>query len=249
MSSTFSATDIDGTLVGCPKGLAAFATFRDERPELLYGVATGRSLHAALDILETEGAPLPAVMIVAVGSEVYWRDECGIRYRQDEAWARHIGIGWQRKAVDALVMRQPGFVRQPALEQRRHKLAYFVDPAEGEAHVALLRETLRDAGLRCSVIHSHGKFVDVLPERANKGRAVEFVARTAGISLSDVVAAGDSGNDIDMLRAIGNAVIVANHRDGITDRHDLRHAYVARNACAGGIVEGLKHFERAMAHG
>ena len=241
------ATDIDGTLVGCARSLGEFDAWRLERPDMLYGVATGRSLHSALDVLEQEGAPLPSLMIVAVGAEIYWREPTGGRYRQDETWTRHIDEGWQRQSIDDLVMELPGFVRQPALEQRRHKLSYFVDETIGAECVERLREALIWNGLKASVVHSHGRFVDVLPERANKGSAVAWVAQTLGIPDAHVFVSGDSGNDIDMLRTIANPVIVANHRDGITALPELAHAYVAAGECAGGIMEGVEHYERISA--
>ena len=243
------ATDIDGTLVGCQRSLDKFADWRGERTDMLYGIATGRSLHAALDVLEREGAPLPCLMIVAVGSEIYWRERGGVHYSKDESWSRHLEDGWRRREVDAFVMRQSGFVRQPALEQRRHKLAYFVDEDGGAERVEALREALWLVGLKASVIYSHGRFVDVLPARANKGLAVEWVARELGIERANIFVSGDSGNDIDMLRRAANPIIVANHRDGITAIPQLSHAYVAVSECAGGIIEGIEHFERELQPG
>ena len=238
------ATDIDGTLVGCARSLDEFHAWRLDRPDMLYGVATGRSLHSALDVLEQEGAPLPSLMIVAVGAEIYWREPNGVGYRQDEDWAEHIDEGWQRQLIDDLVMALPGFVRQPALEQRRHKLSYFVDETIGAECVERLREALVWNGLKACVVHSHGRFVDVLPPRANKGLAVSWVARKLGIPDGDVFVSGDSGNDTDMLGTIANPIIVANHRDGITALPELAHAYVAAGECAGGIMEGVEHYER-----
>ena len=235
------ATDIDGTLVGCAASLHRFARWQREQSDMLYGVATGRSLHAALDVLEAECAPLPPLMIVAVGSEIYWQEPDGPRYRRDEDWDRHIAHDWHRLAVDRLVVRH-GFQRQAALEQRRHKLSYFARGEDAAIRVAALRDALATAGLSASVIHSHGRFVDVLPGRANKGHAVAWVAAKLGVPTANVFVAGDSGNDIDMLRLAANPVIVANHRDGIAAMPELGHAYVAGARCAGGIIEGVEHF-------
>ena len=243
------ATDIDGTLIGCPQSLSRFAAWRADRPDMLYAVATGRSLHSALDVLECEGAPLPPLVIAAVGSEIYHRDPHGVGYRRDEEWAAHIDEGWERAAIDAIAVRMPGIVRQPALEQRTHKLAYFVDeaggPAETAKRVEALRDVLKAIALRATVVHSHGRFLDILPARAGKGAAVAFAAERAGVPQSRVFVAGDSGNDITMLRALPNAIIVANHRDGIAERTDLAHAHVAPAPFAAGIVAGVEHFERS----
>ena len=251
--SNLLATDIDGTLIGCRTALDRFAEWREERPDMLYAVATGRSLHAALDILEREGAPLPPLMIVAVGSEIYHRDPKGPGYVIDRDWAAHIDEGWHRAETDAIAIETPGMRRQPALEQRAWKLSYFVDTTDGDEaaarSVAELRERLATAGLPANVIHSHGEYVDVLPIRANKGLAVAFTARKLGIPAADVFVSGDSGNDIDMLGSASNPVIVANHRDGITALPRLAHAYVASASFAGGIIEGVEHFEALRSRG
>ena len=243
--SRLLATDIDGTLVGCADSLHRFARWQEQQRDMLYGVATGRSLHAALDVLEGEGAPLPPLMIVAVGSEIYWQEPRGPQYRRDERWDAHIAHRWDRLAVDRLVVGL-GFKRQPALEQREHKLAYFAEGADAAARVASLRGALREAGLAANVVHSHGRFVDVLPLRANKGLAVAWVAERLGVPSGRIFVAGDSGNDIDMLRLAANPVIVANHRDGIAAMPELRHAYIAGAACAGGIIEGVEHFAERL---
>ena len=126
---------------------------------------------------------------------------------------------------------------------------YFVDESGGPdataARVDALRMRLRAERLAANVVHSHGKYVDVLPARANKGLAVAFAAAKLGVPNARVFVSGDSGNDIDMLANAANPVIVANHRDGIVARADLRHAYVASEPFAGGIIEGVEHFEAA----
>lgn len=43
------------------------------------------------------------------------------------------------------------------------------------------------------------RYVDCIAKRAGKGRAMAYLARRFGIALEDVVAAGDSGNDLLML--------------------------------------------------
>ena len=137
--SRLLATDIDGTLVGCATSLHRFAAWQSRQDDMLYGVATGRSLHAALDVLEAEGAPLPPLMIVNVGSEIYWQRPGSPRYERDTHWDRTIADGWDRATVDRLTAGMGGFERQPAMEQRRHKLSYFVDEGDADERVAALR--------------------------------------------------------------------------------------------------------------
>ncbi|BBI47952.1 hypothetical protein HORIV_03730 [Vreelandella olivaria] len=51
--------DIDNTLTGSPEGIRAFNQWYEKQPALGFGVATGRSFHSALSILEQVGIPAP----------------------------------------------------------------------------------------------------------------------------------------------------------------------------------------------
>ena len=101
---------------------------------------------------------------------------------------------------------------------------------------------VRRSGLELTLIHSHGEFLDVLPTRAGKGRAVRFVSEALTLPLNRIVVAGDSGNDTDMLLCGANAVVVGNYSaelGEIVTRPDL---YVAQANYAAGVLEGLRHY-------
>ncbi|WP_182086572.1 HAD-IIB family hydrolase [Aureimonas sp. ME7] len=232
--------DIDNTLVGCAEGIRTFGTWRKDQPGLAFGVATGRSFHSALAILEQQDAPRPQVIISSVGSEIYHLDPNGTTYTQDAEWRRIVSRDWDPAAARRALARIPGLLPQAPLEQRSHKLSYFTDGQPGI--VARIRASLERAGLRCSVIHSHGRYLDVLPLRASKGTAVDFVRRSYELAENAVFVAGDSGNDIEMLRTIPQAIIVANFSDGLATLPALRHSYVARATHARGVIEGVLHF-------
>ncbi len=232
--------DIDNTLVGCDDCIGFFGEWRRAQEGLAFGVATGRSFHSAMAILEQQNAPRPQVMITSVGSEIYHLDTNGTTYRADADWRRIVSAQWDREGVRAALAGLPGLVPQAPLEQRSHKLSYFSD-GDREAG-ARVRARLEAAGLRCSVIHSHGRYLDVLPSRASKGTAVEFVRRYYGLAQDAVFVAGDSGNDIEMLRTMPQSIIVANFSDDLANLPALGHSYVAQEKFARGIVEGVVHF-------
>ncbi|WP_062112846.1 HAD-IIB family hydrolase [Aureimonas sp. AU40] len=232
--------DIDNTLVGCDVGVRRFTEWRSEQEGMVFGVATGRSFHSAMSILEQRDAPRPQVMITSVGSEVYHLDANGTTYTADPDWRAIVQRGWNRGAVLRALKGLPGLVPQAALEQRAFKLSYFSD---GDREVtSRVRARLEAAGLRCSVIHSHGRYLDILPVRASKGTAVEFVRQRYGLPENAVFVAGDSGNDIEMLRTIPQAIIVANFSDDLASLPALSHSYVAQATHARGVIEGVLHF-------
>lgn len=236
--------DIDNTLVGCDAGLTAFRQWRSEQRDLAFGVATGRSFHSAMAILEQQASPRPQVMITSVGSEIYHLDGNGVSYTADRTWRDAVSRGWNRAEVQAVLAEVPDLVAQGPLEQRAYKLSYFGDAGTARR----VRAGLDAAGLLASLIHSHGRYLDVLPPTASKGTAVDHVRALYGLSERDVFVAGDSGNDVEMLRARRQAIIVANFSDDLASHAALGHSYVARASHARGVIEGVAHFRTIPAH-
>ncbi|MFS0737436.1 HAD-IIB family hydrolase [Sphingomonas sp. 1P06PA] len=227
--------DIDNTLTGCLAGAGQMATFLAAQPDLAFGVATGRSLQEAERLLREWGQPDPRVMITSVGSEIYWRH--GSRLQADRDFASWIDADWDPDLFDAGVAAIPGVERQPPVEQRRHKRSYFV---EDPVAIAAVRAAVADLPVR--VIHSHGRLLDILPRRAGKGAAMDWVARKLGIAAERVYAAGDSGNDLDMLDTVRNGIVVANHSAELVPLLGRPSIYLARRPHAGGVVEGMRAF-------
>ncbi|KAB1071186.1 HAD-IIB family hydrolase [Methylobacterium planeticum] len=235
--------DIDNTLVGCEAALGTFRRWRSRQARLAFGVATGRSFHSAMAILEQQASPRPQVMITSVGSEIYHLDPNGVTYTADAAWRAIVSAGWDRAGVRTALSDLDGLVPQGPLEHRGHKLSYFADAATAQR----VRVALARAGLSANVIHSHGLYLDVLPETASKGTAVGHVRALYGLPERAVFVAGDSGNDVEMLRAQTQAIIVANFSDDLASNAALQHSYVARASHARGIIEGVGHFRRMLA--
>lgn len=232
--------DIDNTLTGCTVGALGMAAYLEAEPDLAFGVATGRSLQEAERLLGEWGQPAPDVLITSVGAEIYWRD--GARLVADADYAAHIDRGWDPAAVDARVSGLAGVERQPPVEQRRHKRSYF---AEEAAVVAAIRSAVADLPVR--VIHSHGRLLDIVPARAGKGAAMQWAARALGVAPDQVYAAGDSGNDLDMLAQCQNGILVANYSTELAELIGRPTIYLARRAHAAGVVEGMRAFAMARA--
>ncbi|MBP0614421.1 HAD-IIB family hydrolase [Jiella mangrovi] len=234
--------DIDNTLTGSETCIRAFTRWHKREAALDFAVATGRSLHSALSILEQQNAPNPKIIISSVGTEIYLLDGNGVTYRRDDDWSRIIARGWNRKAVAEAMADFETIVPQAPLEQRNYKLSYF---AEGDTKVAArIRAHLEARGLGASVIYSHGRYLDILPARASKGAAITYLRKIRSLAENAVFVAGDSGNDIEMLRTFPQSIIVANFSDALASRSDLAHSYVARRSHALGIIEGVAHFRQ-----
>ncbi|WP_052761787.1 HAD-IIB family hydrolase [Aurantiacibacter luteus] len=228
-------SDIDNTLTGCPAGANRLARYLSRHyATTRFGVATGRSLVEARRLLLEWGLPEPDVVVSSVGTEIYWRD--GDDFVPDVAFATRIAEGWDTAAIEQALAGIPGLVPQATIEQRAFKRSYFV---EGPEAAPLVEAGLRAAGVRARVVFSHSRFLDVLPVNAGKGNAMHHVSQVLGLPCERVIAAGDSGNDADMLTACPGAVVVANYDEDLAEVASLDHVYRARRAHAGGVLEGL----------
>ncbi|MCQ8184453.1 HAD-IIB family hydrolase [Parvularcula maris] len=231
-------SDIDDTLIGDRDGLTKLKVWLREHPGTLFAVATGRHLPVALRLIGEWQAPSPRYLITAVGSEIHQRR--GEDLVPDLEWRDAISVGWDAAAVDRLLGDLPGITPQGQECQSPVKRSYFVQSGGVASDV---RERLRRKGIAATVIWSHGQFLDVLPERASKGQALAFLAAKLGVGLNEVFAAGDSGNDEDLLTTAGSSVVVRSDRaelDGLRGREGV-HFSDLRGAA--GIMDGLERWQ------
>ena len=236
---TMLTCDLDDTLTGNGPAALRFARWRERHPHIVFAIATGRSFSAALRVLAEWALPEPDILITGAGAEIAHRMGSG-RYAPDLGWADWAGQGWQPEAVAAVLDAVPGLIRQPRHEQRPLKRAWFCDAAAAEA----ARARLRSSGLHARLVHSHGRHLDVLPARAGKGAAMAWCADALGIRPERCVAAGDSGNDADLLAAAARAILVANHDADLAHLRHAGHIHLCRAAHADGVLEGMRRFAR-----
>jgi sucrose-phosphate synthase len=230
--------DIDNTLIGDREALAELlAWLGARRDRIAFGVATGRVLDRTLTVLKKWGVPAPDVLITAVGSEIhYGRHDL----MEDASWQREIDYRWDSALLRECLAEVPGLRLQPARDQREFKLSYFVDP-EIWPGTREVRRRIKEHGLAASVIFSHQEFLDLLPIRASKGRAILHLARRWGFEMDHILVAGDSGNDADMLRSGALGVVVKNHSAELRYLRGRDRICFAETSFARGILEGIDH--------
>ena len=232
--SNLVVSDIDNTLTGCTIGAGRFTGFFDRRRDFGFAVATGRSLVEAQRLVREWRLPQPLAWITSVGTELYIAK--GGDLVLDADYADAISESWDASAVDAAIAGIPGLEPQAHYEQRQFKRSFFV---RSPGAVRAVREQLRRSGVAARVVFSHGDLLDILPPKAGKGAAMAFLADKFGIVPANVYAAGDSGNDIDMLKACENAILVGNHADEIAGLRNRANVYVAQRNHGSGALEGV----------
>ncbi len=230
-------TDIDNTLEGNSKRLMELLEILHKNSASLgWGVATGRSLEMTLDIMTEQNIPIPDILICSVGTEIYY----GPDLRTDKGWQQHLSHFWKPEKVKDTLGKLDFITPQEAEGQRRYKISYYMK--KEPEFLARVYHQLQKAKLRCQVIYSHGQFLDILPHRASKGKAINYIKYKWGISPENVMVAGDSGNDEDMLRGRSCGLVVGNHDKDLDHLKGQRNIFFSKHTYAGGIIDGLTHF-------
>lgn len=90
----------------------------------------------------------------------------------------------------------------------------------------------------CSAFRWHPLFADCIREGNDKGTAIEHVCRYFGIDVSETMAFGDGGNDIEMLVRAGVGVAMGNANDDVKAYAD----YVTAHIDDDGVAKALEKF-------
>jgi Cof subfamily protein (haloacid dehalogenase superfamily) len=88
-------------------------------------------------------------------------------------------------------------------------------------HDRLMPDLEARFGDRLSVVRSHDLFAEVVSPGASKGNALAYLARQWGIGRDQTMAAGDSGNDVSMVRWAGLGVAMHNATPDVHEVADL----------------------------
>ena len=233
-------TDIDGTLVGDEGSLLFFNEFLIHHREQVYLVyATGRSKREYEEVIKRDALLLPEAAIINTGADIFVKRSG--RYIHEHEWHEKIkDASWQAEKVMEVLKNTEYITLQD--HRNAHKVSYFtVTGKETEARekVAVM---LAEAGIRAKVIISGGTYLDVLPEKCDKGEAAIFLAGKEKIEKDRVIVAGDSENDLDLFLKFSKGIIVSNALDGLMKKLKDKGFYFARGAFAAGLQEGLEYY-------
>jgi len=121
-------------------------------------------------------------------------------------------------------------------------LSYYVNNDFDEDDIANLHKFLDDRKLRAKLLLTENHYLDVLPFRAGKGNAVRYLSYKWEVPLENFITAGNSGNDIDMLKGKTKAIVVANHSPEMEELKKNKSIYFANKPLAAGVLEGIDHY-------
>ncbi|WP_340121131.1 HAD-IIB family hydrolase [Methylobacter svalbardensis] len=262
-------TDLDRTLLpngSAPESAQARPLFAAlvARPEITLAYVSGRHKALIEEAIAEFALPMPDFVIGDVGTTIYAVSAQG--WQPWPQWADEIAPDWAGKdhaELHELFAQLSGLTLQESAKQNHFKLSYYL-PLDIDLTqlLAKMRGLLAMHAINAELIYSvdeseHIGLLDVLPARATKFHAVEFLMQQLGIDLDHTVFAGDSGNDLPVMTSAIKSVLVANASAAVSQEaqqlaklHNTEDAlYLAQGGFMGmngnysaGLLEGVAHY-------
>ncbi len=231
--------ELDNTLLGDREGLQRLLErLQEGGARVGFGIATGRPVESTIKLLRDWQVPAPDLIIAAVGAAIHY----GPSRVADRTWERHIDYRWKPDALREALRALPGLKLQPRGDQHRYKISYFMDEKKAPSVRHIVRH-LRLQDLHANVIQSRGMFLDLLPCRASKGLALRYLGVKWGLRPEQLLVAGFSGNDEEVLRGNTLGVVVGNYSAELEPLRGRPRIYFADSPYAWGILEGIEHYD------
>ncbi|PRX28621.1 hypothetical protein BX659_11248 [Orenia metallireducens] len=89
-----------------------------------------------------------------------------------------------------------------------------------------------------NITRSKPKFIEIINKEVSKGNTLAQIVEDLGLSSEEVIAVGDSFNDLEMIEYAGLGVAVANAREKIKERAD----YITKSNDEDGVAELIEKF-------
>ncbi|PZW40335.1 glucosylglycerol-phosphate synthase [Pseudomonas sp. URMO17WK12:I2] len=235
------ATDLDGTfLAGDPEDRLSLYQTIAAHPEIQLAYVTGRSLEAVLPLLADPTLPQPDFIIADVGATLVHGDTLQpIQQLQSQVDARWPGESQVAQALEGF-----GLERQDVPQARR--CSYFCTPEQAaDPALAKVAETLG-----CDLLYSADRYLDFLPKGVNKGSSLKALVDWLQLDAGEVLACGDTLNDLNMLDGTYKGVCVGESEPNLlkATEHQSWILQADRPGC-GGILQAFVHFGFLGEHG
>ena len=262
-------TDMDRTVI--PNGNQKEASGARElfkqfcgMPTVTLAYVTGRHLALMSQAVNEYQLPLADYAITDVGTRIYHQKDC--QWHPISAWEKEIDQDWQgieASQIHDLVCKITGISLQEFEKQNSHKISFYIDLQQLNEASCLkqVKEQLASLNIKTNLIWSidetsHLGLLDILPPKANKLHAIEFLQSYLGYQTEEVVFAGDSGNDLEVLISPVQSVLVANATAELKEqalslvkqRGTENQFYQAVNTLdnngnySSGILQGVMHY-------
>ena len=251
-------SDFDGTLAGTDLRLPEYArNFAGKLKDrgILFTVSTGRSFSFIEDYIDFLGIKAP--VIVSNGAVIRRKDRCFVKKQFDpkifsavlEAGDRlDLAVSVTAEGLDYINKRNEWFSRE---ENRTRKAYLLLSDSEGPGQVEKISIVdpsfsgkIDEIERMCSKIPGYtyvrygNQGFDIISENVNKASAVKELAAVLEIEKDNILAVGDSENDVEMLSYAGIGAVVGNAVAAVRKYAD----YIAEKDLFDGVMEIIDHF-------
>lgn len=234
----FIITDIDNTLIGDDNTyLQRLSEFLAEnKMSIGFGIATGRNVESALLLLQNYNVPMPDLFITSVGSEIYYYFN-GLVYTK--GWESYIKRKWNPERIESCLDGLSFLKKQ--IDLRKFKISYYIDEYHSEK-IDEIHRILKKEKLEYNMIITEMKMIDIIPKRASKYKAIKYLCDKWNIYPDNILIAGDSGNDKEMLKRMPKSVIVSNYQKELENLKKGKNVYFSKYPCSGALLDALFHY-------
>lgn len=233
------ATDLDGTFLG---GSAAnrrdlYQWIEAHRSTVGLIFVSGRDPEFIHQLCGSGDVPWPEYVIGDVGTTIA-HVTADRRIKPISTLEEQIASRWKESgpAVKEALQNAPGLSLQPT--EFRYRVSYDYAPDQFDPAT-----TDRVRAMGFDVLISDNRYFDVLPNGVSKGPSLLRLLDHLGISHTQVLAAGDTLNDLSMLVAGTPAVAVGGSEQPLLNAlPDTDQIHRARGIGTAGIFEAISHF-------
>ena len=255
-------TDLDGTLVN-----AAYEITEENRKAVQAAaeigvptvIATGRMHSSAVQYAEALGVDAPIISYNGAIVRTAGGELLASSYLEPQVVERVLGFvfaqGWYvqsyvgdklyyvEKTEAARVYETASKVYGEAIGRggmlARTKEVPKLLVAVSEAEIAAVIQTLRDKFRNeADVMQSSPNYIEIVRPGVSKARAMLALAEKRGVRADEIMALGDSGNDVEMIRAAGIGVAMGNAIPAVREAADE----IAPPSEENGFAEALRRF-------
>lgn len=245
MAFKMVAVDMDWTLLDAEKRIPAevFEGFKRITSSGGYVViATGRGMESASEVFFENGYPLGRdgyPHALAVGGHLFYMQDG--EYVPDEAWNVNVGKWWAesrpiaKEIMDAIVPRLEGIEHERVWEDG----IVFTSLQDAVSVQELIIQYMEDEGIDAVFLERNGWGVGLSDARVGKGICLDRIARNMGLDPGEIIAIGDSNNDMPMLdsRMGFFPACPANADEEVRNIVNARHGFLATQNYGMGVAE------------
>jgi sucrose-6F-phosphate phosphohydrolase len=254
------ASDLDGTLIPLEKNSKLIGAIQDLSDRLLLNASvslayvTGRHFELAIQGISEYRLPEPDFIICDVGTSLYLKNSDDV-WIPDISYYEHLDSRWSIRHASELLdilSDEKRITLQEECRQTPLKLSYYAS-IESENILSCLTDLLQKSGIHAKLIFSIDEvnkqgLIDILPPNTAKHSALDYLCKKENLEKSDVVYAGDSGNDLSVVYAGYKSILVGNTQETVIEKakefakHYSGNLYTSKEHSASGVIEGCLHF-------